>query len=84
MKSHDLDRNTEPLPDARANLHFTPPQQSEDKVVRFGSYRECKRLLLSKHPVVQDHYFIIVGEDRYSSADVLEFGSGSDEFLDSA
>jgi hypothetical protein len=84
MMSHDLNRNTEPPPDARATLHFTAPQQTEDKVVHSGSYRECKRLLLSKRPVVQDNCFIMVGEDRYSFAEVIKSRNGSDEFPDSA
>jgi hypothetical protein len=82
--SHNQNRKTEPRPDARATLHFTAPWQTEDKVVHSGSYGECKRLLLSKHRVVQDNSFIKVGDERYSSADVVKFGNGYDEFLDSA
>jgi hypothetical protein len=84
MMRYDLNRDTEPLPVARATLHVTAPQQTEDKVVHSGSYRERKRLLLSKCPVVQDNGFIMVGEDRYSAAEVIKFRNGSDEFLESA
>jgi hypothetical protein len=30
---------------------------------------------------MQDNGFIMVGEDRYSSAEVIEFRNGSDELL---
>jgi hypothetical protein len=41
MMSCDLNRNTELLSVARATLPVTAPQQTEDKVVHSGSYREC-------------------------------------------
>jgi hypothetical protein len=81
MMSYDLNRKTEPLPVARATLLVAAPQQTEDKVAHFGSCRECKRGLVSKRPVMQDNGFIMVGEDRYSSAEVIEFRNGSDELL---
>jgi hypothetical protein len=82
MMCCDLNRDTEPLP--RATLLVTAPQQTEDKVVHSGSCRECKRGLLSKRPVVQDNGSLMVGEDRYSSAEVIEFRNGSDELLNFA
>jgi hypothetical protein len=82
--SQDLNRKIEPRPDARATLHFSAPWQTKDKVVHSGSYGECKRLLLSKHRVVQDNSFIMVGEYRYNSADIIGFGYGSDVIVDSA
>jgi hypothetical protein len=84
MTNPDTTPKTEPRPDALATLHFTVPWQAEDTVVHSGSYEECKQLLLSKRRVVQDNSFIMVGDERYSAADVNKFGKGSDAFLDSA
>ena len=84
MTNPDHNKKTEPPPDAPATLHFAAPWQADDTVTHSGSYEECKRLLLSKRRVVQDNCFIMVGGERYRSADVSKFGNGSDEFLDSA
>jgi hypothetical protein len=84
MMSQNPDRNAEPRPHARASLHFMAPWETTDKVVHSGSYGECKRLLLSKRRVVQDNCFIMVGDERYSSSDVIKFGTRSDDFMDSA
>jgi hypothetical protein len=84
MTNPELNKKTEPRPDAPATLHFAAPWQTEDTVTHSGSYEECKRLLLSKRRVVQDNSFIMVGDERFSTTDISQFGSGSDEFLDSA
>ena len=84
MTNPELNKKTEPRPEAPATLHFAAPWQADDAVAHSGSYEECKRLLLSKRRVVQDNSYIMVGDERYSSADVNQFGNGPDEFLDSA
>ena len=84
MTNPELDKKTEPRPDTPATLHFAAPWQAKDTVTHSGSYEECKRLLLSKRRVVQDNSFIMVGDERYSATDISRFGTGSDEFLDSA
>jgi hypothetical protein len=84
MTNPDLNKKIEPRPEAPATLHFAAPWQTEDTVTHSGSYEECKQLLLSKRRVVQDNSFIMVGDERYSSADISQFANGSDGFLDSA
>jgi hypothetical protein len=84
MTNPDLNKKTEPRADAPATLHFAAPWQADDAVAHSGSYEECKRLLLSKRRVVQDNSFIMVGEERFSAADINQFGNGSEGFLDSA